>query len=70
LVSGFGGQVCEQLLGLDYRIKTLDKKIFTASRKDERVRLLETIPGIGPVTASAGSPRWAIDIYDDCLWSA
>ncbi len=31
----------------------LEKKIFAASRKDARVRLLETIPGIGPVTASA-----------------
>ncbi len=45
--------LCKQLLGLDHRIKTLEKKIFTASRKDARVRLLETIPGIGPVTASA-----------------
>ncbi len=45
--------LCKQLLGLDHRIKRLDKKIFTTSRKDARVKLLETIPGIGPVTASA-----------------
>jgi transposase len=27
--------------------------IFAASRKDERVKLLQTIPGVGPITASA-----------------
>jgi len=56
------GSLCEQLLSLHGRIKNLETEIFTASRKDERVRLLETIPGIGPVTASAiaatvGSPE-------------
>jgi transposase len=45
--------LCEQLLALHHRIGMLEKKIFAASRKDARVRLLETIPGIGPVTASA-----------------
>ena len=45
--------LCEQLLALHQRIRMLEKKIFAASRKDARVRLLETIPGIGPVTASA-----------------
>lgn len=54
--------LCEQLLLLHDRIKRLDAEISAASRKDERVRLLETIPGIGPVTASAiaatvGSPE-------------
>jgi transposase len=44
--------LCEQLLALHRRIGVLEKKIFAASRKDARVRLLETIPGIGPVTAS------------------
>jgi transposase len=44
--------LCEQLLALHQRIRMLEKKIFAASRKDARVRLLETIPGIGPVTAS------------------
>lgn len=56
------GSLCEQLLSLHTRIKRLETEIFAASRKDERVRLLETIPGIGPVTASAiaatvGSPQ-------------
>jgi transposase len=45
--------LCEQILALHQRIRMLEKKIFAASRKDARVRLLETIPGIGPVTASA-----------------
>lgn len=56
------GSLCEQLLLLHQRIKKLETEIFAASRKDERARLLETIPGIGPVTASAiaatvGSPE-------------
>ncbi|MCP5074729.1 MAG: IS110 family transposase [Rhodobacteraceae bacterium] len=47
------GSLCEQLLLLHRRIDLLEKKIFSVSRKDERVRLLMTIPGIGPVIASA-----------------
>lgn len=47
---------------LHARIKDLEVEIFAASRADKRVKLLETIPGIGPVTASAivatvGSPH-------------
>lgn len=45
--------LCDQLLTLHRRIGLLEKRIFAASRKDERVKLLLTIPGIGPVTASA-----------------
>ena len=45
--------LCDQLLEIDRRIKTLEKDIFRAARKDERVKLLETIPGIGTVNASA-----------------
>lgn len=45
--------LCEQLLLLRARIKDLEAEIFAASRADKRVKLLETIPGIGPVTASA-----------------
>jgi transposase len=56
------GSLCEQLLLLHDRIKFLETEIFAATRKDSRIRLLETIPGIGPVTASAiaatvGSPE-------------
>lgn len=54
--------LCEQLLLLHDRIQRLEAEIFASSRKDKTVRLLETIPGIGPVTASAiaatvGSPQ-------------
>lgn len=35
------------------RLKSIEKEIFRDARRDERVRLLETIPGIGPVNASA-----------------
>jgi len=45
--------LCDQLLDIDRRIKALEKEIFRAARKDERVKLLETIPGIGTVNASA-----------------
>lgn len=46
-------ELCDQIIQLDQRLKTLEKQIFREARKDERVRLLETIPGIGPVNASA-----------------
>lgn len=45
--------LCEQFLALQERIGMLEKMIFAASRQDERVRLLQTIPGVGPITASA-----------------
>lgn len=45
--------LCEQFLDLQEKISELEKVIFAASRKDERVRLLQTIPGVGPITASA-----------------
>jgi transposase len=45
--------LCDQLIDLDLRITRLDKAISEQARKDERVELLRTIPGIGPLTASA-----------------
>ena len=45
--------LCDQFLDLQEKIAMLDKMILTASRQDERVRLLQTIPGVGPITASA-----------------
>ena len=45
--------LCDQLLDLQTRIQVLEKQIFKTARKDERVKLLQTIPGIGPVNASA-----------------
>lgn len=45
--------LCDQLIDLDHRIRRLDQAICEQSRKDERIELLQTIPGVGPVTASA-----------------
>lgn len=45
--------LCEQLASLDHRIDLLDREIFAASGRDERAKLLQTIPGVGPVTAAA-----------------
>ncbi|NNE42343.1 MAG: IS110 family transposase [Marinicaulis sp.] len=44
------------------RIKALELEIFAASKEGRRIKLLQTIPGVGPVTASAiaatiGSPE-------------
>lgn len=36
---------------LSQKILTMDKELLMASKKDKEVRLLMTIPGIGPVTA-------------------
>ena len=46
-------ELCDQIMELDQRLKSIEKQIFKEARKDERVQLLETIPGIGPVNASA-----------------
>lgn len=45
--------LCDQLIELDQRVMTLDRAISKQSKQDERIELLRTIPGIGPVTASA-----------------
>ena len=45
--------LCQQLLFLHARILRLDKAITTTAKMDHRIKLLQTIPGIGPVNASA-----------------
>ena len=45
--------LCQQLLLLNDRIRWFTRQIVAASRCDQRIRLLQTIPGIGPITASA-----------------
>ena len=42
-----------QLLTLNREIKHLERSILAAGRSDPRIKLLKTIPGIGPITASA-----------------
>jgi len=45
--------LCDQLLSLHRRIVQLDKDIAAAGKTDHRIKLLQTIPGIGPINASA-----------------
>lgn len=45
--------LCQQLLSLHVRILQLDKIIAATAKTDHRIKLLQTIPGIGPVNASA-----------------
>ena len=45
--------LCQQLLLLNDRIRWFTRQIAAASRLDKRIRLLQTIPGVGPITASA-----------------
>ena len=45
--------LCAQYMDLHKRLINLDRDISKASRQDERVKLLETIPGIGIINASA-----------------
>jgi len=45
--------LCDQLLCLHRRVVQLDKDIASAGKTDHRIKLLQTIPGIGPINASA-----------------
>ncbi|MCL4147338.1 UNVERIFIED_CONTAM: hypothetical protein GTU68_046187 [Idotea baltica] len=45
--------LCEQLLFVHARIIKMDQAIAAAAKSDHRIKLLQTIPGIGPVNASA-----------------
>lgn len=45
--------LCRQLLSLDKRIEELGKAIAEVAKTDPRIKLLQTIPGIGPINASA-----------------
>lgn len=53
VAQGVIGSLCQQLLSLHVRILELDKAIAASAKKDHRIKLLQTIPGIGPVNASA-----------------
>lgn len=43
----------DMLAGLDERIAALDREIARRAREDEVARRLMTIPGVGPITATA-----------------
>lgn len=45
--------LCGQLLTLDARIARLGQAIADAAKRDRRIKLLQTIPGIGVINASA-----------------
>jgi len=65
--------LCKQLLDMSDRVRRYDKQIVQASQSDARIKLLKTIPGIGPVTASAivatvGTPRQFGSGRDFAAW--
>lgn len=45
--------LCQQLLTLNTRIVEMGKAIADVAKTDSRIKLLQTIPGIGPINASA-----------------
>ncbi|MHA7811741.1 MAG: IS110 family RNA-guided transposase [Marinobacter adhaerens] len=45
--------LCRQLLSTDYLVRWHDLRLQAVARADHRMKLLQTIPGVGPVTASA-----------------
>jgi len=46
-------KLCEQLLFLHGKIAGFTREMMNVARREERVALLQTIPGVGPITASA-----------------
>ena len=46
-------ELCEQLLFLNGKIAGYSREMMQVARQEDRVALLQTIPGIGPITASA-----------------
>jgi transposase len=53
MVHAVIASLCQQLLLLNDRARWFTRQIAAASRSDPRIRLLQTVPGVGPVTASA-----------------
>ena len=45
--------LAEQIRDLEFRLGELEKELTASSRGNEMVKRLRTIPGIGPITASA-----------------
>jgi transposase len=53
LVKSVLKTLCDQVISLDERVIFYDKLIDYHSRIDERAKLIRTVPGVGPITASA-----------------
>lgn len=53
LAKGVLDTLCDQVVSLERRVLLYDKLIERHSQIDERAARLRTIPGVGPVTASA-----------------
>lgn len=47
------GDLSQQLLSMHDRVNATNRRLVVEARKDRRVSLLQTIPGVGPVIASA-----------------
>ena len=52
-VRELGGVLLEQIAGLKAKILELDRRLQASAYADEEARRLMSIPGIGPITASA-----------------
>ncbi len=53
VASGVIAELCEQLVFLHEKIAGYSRKMTRVSQTEERIALLQTIPGVGPITASA-----------------
>ena len=62
--GGVIAELCEQILFLHGKIANYTHEMTQVARREDRVALLQTIPGIGPITASARamteSGVWAV----------
>jgi transposase len=53
VVRPFLAEACDEITTLGQRIESADRRLETLAREDDRIRRLCTVPGIGPVTATA-----------------
>ena len=53
MVREMGALLLEQVAGLNARIAALDKEIQLHAKQDEEAKRLMTIPGVGPISATA-----------------
>ena len=57
-------ELCEQLLFLHGKITEYTRQMMRVAQREERVALLQTIPGVGPITASWNAPSELVHRYD------